>query len=64
MQKMYGPFYCSKNVWHWHKDCPDFPQGESPEAMVSTVFPETYELCPKCMAMNEKEVTTQISAVK
>ncbi len=52
--KFYGPYLRENNksvnnLWHWHKECPDFPVNLKSESMVSTSTPSPEELCKKCL---------------
>lgn len=54
MNKIYGPFYLGENgVWHWHKDCPDYPKNPNPKVMVSSIYPDTIELCSICSKLDK-----------
>ncbi|HEX2788140.1 MAG TPA: hypothetical protein VHP32_09560 [Ignavibacteria bacterium] len=57
--KYYGPFYKGVNIgtdggeiWHWHKDCPDFPNVKNPETMISSSIPNKETLCKKCLQLD------------
>jgi len=60
MKKVYGPFYCSVHLWHWHKECKDFPIISHPRVMVKTVLPKTSELCKNCIEIDEQEIKETI----
>ncbi len=55
MKKIYGPFFCVNNLWHWNKACADFPKDTLPEAMISTVLPKSSELCNNCLTLDREE---------
>jgi hypothetical protein len=57
--KYYGPFYKGTHrgnngseVWHWHKECPDFPAAINPETMISSSIPNNDLLCKKCIELD------------
>jgi hypothetical protein len=56
MNKFYGPFYEGENeIWHWRKDCPDFPSHPNPKMMVSSSFPDKIELCSTCQQLDKRD---------
>jgi len=56
MTKLYGPFYEGKNqTWHWHTECPEFPQHPNPKMMVSSSFPDKLELCEICLQLDKND---------
>ena len=36
------------SLWHWEKECADFPQEKNARVLVAINFPNDIELCPKC----------------
>ena len=61
MKKLYGPFFCVNNLWHWNKACYDFPKDTLPEAMVSTVLPKSSELCNNCLNLDKEAAIKQLN---
>lgn len=61
MKKIYGPFYLGENnIWHWHTECPSFPDPKNSKTMVSSNFPDEIELCTKCQQLDKKDATDAI----
>jgi hypothetical protein len=58
MNNFFGPYCKDDNnpIWHWKKDCPDFPQVENPEWMISNKAPAKKYLCKKCMEIQLEEL--------
>lgn len=53
--KYYGPFYKNEDgqeIWHWHKQCPDFPDTPNPETMISSSVPKQEILCQNCLELD------------
>ncbi len=49
MRNHLSPFTQSKDsLWHWKKECEDFPTEKNARVLVSINFPKDVELCPKC----------------
>ena len=61
MKKLYGPFFCINNLWHWNKACYDFPKELNAEAMVSTVLPKSSELCNNCLNLDKEAAIKQLN---
>jgi hypothetical protein len=54
LAKFYGPFYEGNDgIWHWHRECPEFPSIDNPKMMVSTSFPTKIQLCISCSKIDE-----------
>lgn len=55
MNKIYGPFYLGiDETWHWHKQCPQFPDIKKAKSMISSTFPDEIKLCNNCIQLDKK----------
>lgn len=60
MKNFHGPYFKSPDadIWHWRKDCPDFPQIVNPEWMICNRPLEESSLCRKCAQLKTREEET------
>lgn len=58
MNKIYGPFYLgNEGIWHWNKECPQFPDINKAKSMVSSTFPDEIELCSHCLKLDKNNTS-------
>lgn len=49
MKNHFNTFTQGKDsLWHWKKECSDFPNEKNARELVCINFPKDIELCPKC----------------
>ena len=60
MKNHLSPFVQSKDsLWHWKKECTDFPTEKNAKVLVTIHFPKDVELCQKCNAIYIAEASSK-----
>ena len=54
MKNYYGPYVraSASDKWHWKKECPQYPKGLRIENMVSSITPDTIQMCDHCTKLD------------
>ncbi len=60
MKHHLSPFVQSKDsLWHWKKECAEYPTDKNAKVLVTIHFPNEIELCPKCNELYQAEAASK-----